>query len=288
MQQYLRIGLRLELHNVGELPAIYFYLNFVVTRQIAVMTLVEQSKEQLAAARTSEENGAGTDAVAPKRVKKRGGKKKSQQRESGATTRSADTVEEQEMADQLQVQSDMICLRIWQALAQGLFYLLCGLRRMVALHEPDCHPSPAAPDDGQQVCGASAGCGVPIGRVAYSHRFAPFGLVPVPSPVSFDEFREALDFSDLTPHALLQHASACFRAAKAGTDQLRQIAKGDLSDNRCPLPDMPPEEEIVALARVAVANTVCIARVASDTSVVKRIDVKFSSHAEFPIVAVDL
>jgi hypothetical protein len=92
----------------------------------------------------------------------------------------------------------------------------------------------------------------------FEERFAAFVHIPQPPPLSYGDFVEGCDYSEVEPQDLLATTSKCFVSAKAAVDQMLQDVR-QIDPAHAPL----QEAELRALLKVCVGNNVYLLKLKS-------------------------
>ena len=113
----------------------------------------------------------------------------------------------------------------------------------------------------------------------FERRFHVFGYVRKPAPLTYTHYARVVDqLGGMEMSDLLKGASGCFKAAKAAVDKALHQPVAPLKDGE--------KAELTALARVAVANAVCVGSLQqAPPSAGAKLTFSWAAHAHFPCVA---
>jgi hypothetical protein len=119
----------------------------------------------------------------------------------------------------------------------------------------------------------------------FEERFAVFALIPQPPPLSYGDFVEGCDSSEVDPHDLLAMTSKCFVSAKAAVDRLLQDVR-QIDPAYAPL----QEAELRPLLKVCIGNNVYLLKLRSlvDSSAASTATPSISFEGKSPFCTIKL
>ena len=217
--RFLTLGFELELYAACELTGLYWYQDVLCGMQLQLQREV-QEKANLQRAQAAKMLAASGDSSS-----KKGKKDKKPKSPKPVVVGSYAT------------HVDLLFAHVFQELSRGTCLLLAALSRQ-SLMPPSTSEHMTIP-------------------LRFNHRVAPFNVLARPPPLTAAHFEQAFEqVHGLSIDALLSSALSHFKSAKSRLD-VPLKADGKVSD--APILSTNQRNEAMALAKVAVANSVLIA-----------------------------
>jgi Arc/MetJ-type ribon-helix-helix transcriptional regulator len=235
------------------------------------------------------------------------------------------------MLEMMQAQVNADYYRLCSFLVRGALRYICAVRKLqtaadaiassssstgtAATHSSDSSINNSSSSSSSTSSGSSADSSAAAApqvsataaSTMFEHRFAAFAAIAVPSVLSYADFEESTHFSDMTGADLLSSAGECFSAARAALTRLKQVLLVSTNMaaecNGKPVKAPVSQDEMKALARVAVANSVAVAAAGKQqftagsssnssaqqgkaVAAAAEVTYDFGTHPEFPILGI--